>query len=87
LTDQERDELAIAFDVESLLSADHAVKATSFSQYRAMGAVTANEVRKELNLPAISGGDVLENPFTTSAATPPPDNANTPPASDNEDAA
>lgn len=39
LTDQERDELAIAFDVESLLSADHSTKATSFSQYRSMGAV------------------------------------------------
>ncbi|MEP3674376.1 phage portal protein [Sulfitobacter sp.] len=87
LTDVERDELDIAFDVESLLSADHAVKATSFSQYRSMGAVTANEVRKELNLPRIEGGDVLQNPFTTSDKTPTPDNTDAPSAPEQEDAA
>lgn len=88
LTDQERDELSIAFDVESLLSADHAAKANAFSQYRAMGAVTANEVRKELNLHAIEGGNVLSNPYTTSANTPPPDNTDDAPAiPDNEEAA
>lgn len=79
LSDQDREELSIAFDTESLLSADHAAKATAFSQYRAMGAMTANEVRNGLNLPAIEGGDVLQNPYTTSDNTPPPDNVNEPP--------
>lgn len=70
LTDPEREELSVAFDVESLLSADHNAKANAFSQYRAMGAITANEVRHGLNLPSVEGGDVLENPFTTSGKTP-----------------
>ena len=88
LTDQEREELSIAFGTESLLSADHAAKATAFSQYRAMGAVTANEVRNGLNLPAIEGGDVLQNPFTTSAETPPANNTDAAPDDpDQEEAA
>jgi HK97 family phage portal protein len=77
LTDQERDELGVAFDAESLLSADHSTKANAYSQYRAMGAITANEVRQELNLPALAGGDVLENPFTTSGNAPEPVEADT----------
>lgn len=72
LTDQERDELVVAFDVESLLSADHAAKATAFSQYRAMGVMTANEVRASLNLPANDGGDELSNPFTSTGTEPAP---------------
>jgi HK97 family phage portal protein len=72
LTDEERDEMAIQFDLEDLLSADHAVKATSNSQYRAAGVITANEVRHTLNLAPIAGGDELSNPFTSSALAPAP---------------
>lgn len=71
LTPVERADLSVQFDTESLLSADHAVKANSFSQYRAMGAMTANEVRASLNLPAKEGGDSLDNPFTSTNAKVP----------------
>ncbi|SEO36116.1 hypothetical protein SAMN04488103_12812, partial [Gemmobacter aquatilis] len=49
-----------------------AARATAYSQYRAMGAMAANEVRAGLNLPPLPGGDVLENPFTTTGAAPAP---------------
>jgi hypothetical protein len=32
--------------------------------------MTANEARRLENLPAMAGGDKLENPFTTSGKTP-----------------
>lgn len=86
LTDAERENLAIQFDLESLLSADHATKAASNGQYRAAGVITANEVRHTLNLPRIDGGDVLENPYTTSNSTP-PENANAAPPTIEEEAA
>lgn len=55
---------------DDLLSVEFAARATAYSQYRAMGAMAANEVRAGLNLPPLPGGDVLENPFTTTGATP-----------------
>ncbi|WP_415402882.1 phage portal protein [Tateyamaria sp. SN3-11] len=88
LTDQERDELSVSFDVDNLLSADHAAKATAFSQYRAAGVMTANDVRENLNLPPREDGNELSNPFTTSNTTPPANNENADPAnSDQEEAA
>lgn len=70
-TPEERAEHYIEFVIDDLLSADHAAKATAFSQYRAMGAFTSNEVRAAMNLPPLAGGDVLQNPFTTSGASEP----------------
>jgi len=57
---------------DDLLSVEFAARATAYSQYRAMGAMAANEVRAGLNLPPLPGGDVLENPFTTTGAAPAP---------------
>lgn len=74
LTEEERGAYEIKFDHEALLASDHATKATAYSQYRAMGAVTGNEVRDALNLPRIDTpeADTLQNPFTSSQnATPP----------------
>lgn len=76
LTPDERRTHYVEFITDDLLSVDHAVRAQSYAQYRSMGAMTANEVRAGLNLPPLPGGDVLQNPYTTSAAnadTPAPD--------------
>jgi HK97 family phage portal protein len=56
---------------DALLRADFATRATAYGQYRSMGAMTANEVRAGLNLPKIDGGDVLQNPYTTTDKTAP----------------
>lgn len=72
LTPEERKRLYIEFVTDDLLTTTAAARATAYGQYRAMGAITANEVRGGLNLPPLAGGDVLENPFTTTSATPAP---------------
>lgn len=68
LTPEERGAWAIEFTVDDLLRADTATRATAYSQFRAMGAMTANEIRALENLPPIAGGDTLENPFTSTGA-------------------
>ena len=55
---------------DDLLTIDHAARATAYSQYRAMGAMTANEVRAGLNLTPHTNGNELVNPFTSSAHAP-----------------
>ena len=67
LNPDERATLSIEFIVDDLLRADTATRANSYGQFRSMGAMTANEVRKRENLPALPGGDKLENPYTTTA--------------------
>jgi len=57
------------FLTDDLLRADFATRATAYGQYRSMGVITANEVRAGLNLPKIGGGDVLQNPYTTTTTT------------------
>lgn len=57
------------FLTDALLRSDFATRATAYGQYRSMGAMTANEVRKGLNLPPLPGGDRLENPYITTPAT------------------
>lgn len=66
LTDDERTETVIEFITDDLLTVDHAARATAYGQYRSMGAMTANEVRAGLNLPAHANGNELANPYTTS---------------------
>ncbi|WP_236019317.1 phage portal protein [Fuscibacter oryzae] len=73
LTPEERAGLYIEATPDDLLSVEFAARATALSQYRAMGAMTANEVRGFLNLPAMAEGDTLENPFTTTGAAPAPE--------------
>ncbi|MEO9335967.1 phage portal protein [Mesorhizobium sp. SB112] len=66
LSPEERaDGFYIEFVLDDLLSANAATRATTYGQYRAMGALTANEVRSGLNLPAIAGADKLDNPHIT----------------------
>jgi HK97 family phage portal protein len=73
LTPEERDRLYIEFVVDDLLTADFAKKATALGQYRSMGALTGNEVRSMLNMPAHPEGDSLANPhITTTPAAPSP---------------
>ncbi|MGB6119581.1 MAG: phage portal protein [Mesorhizobium sp.] len=55
----------VEFVIDDLLSANAATRATTYAQYRAMGAMTANEVRSGLNLPAMPGADTLDNPNIT----------------------
>jgi HK97 family phage portal protein len=71
LSPEQRKTHSIEFITDDYLRADSATRATSYAQYRSMGAMTANDVRKRENLPAIAGGDVLENPYTTSGASTP----------------
>jgi HK97 family phage portal protein len=78
LTPEERDQgYYVEFVVDDLLTANAATRATTYAQYRAMGALTANEVRAGLNRPPIEGGDELANPnITPGASKPAPDNDN-----------
>ncbi|SLN62406.1 Phage portal protein [Roseovarius litorisediminis] len=68
LTPEEREAFYIEFITDDLLTTDTAARATAYGQYRAMGALTGNEVRAGLNLPPHDDGNELQNPFTTSAA-------------------
>ncbi len=75
LTPEERLALRVEFVVDDLLTTDAATRATSYASYRAMGAMTANEVRAGLNLPANTDGDTLTNPYTVSNAMTKTDDA------------
>ncbi|MCO5163543.1 MAG: phage portal protein [Mesorhizobium sp.] len=69
LTPEERAAgLYIEFVIDDLLTANAATRATTYAQYRSMGAMTANEVRAGLNMPRMDGGDTLDNPNITPAS-------------------
>ncbi|RWD50560.1 MAG: phage portal protein [Mesorhizobium sp.] len=55
----------VEFVVDDLLTANAETRAKVYAQYRAMGALTANEVRAGLNRAPIDGGDTLDNPNIT----------------------
>ncbi len=65
LSDTERAELLIEFVVDDLLAVEFAARATAYQAYRSMGAITANEVRSGLNLPARTDGEDLHSPYTS----------------------
>ena len=65
LTPEERQNLYLEFEVNDLLSTDHATRAAAYGQYRSMGVMTANEVRGGLNLSPLEDGDTIQNPYTT----------------------
>jgi HK97 family phage portal protein len=65
IDDADREKVFAEHLTDALLRSDFATRATAYGQYRSMGAMTANEVRQGLNLPKITGGDVLQNPYTT----------------------
>lgn len=75
LTPEERKTHYVEFITNDLLSADTATRAAAYAQFRSMGVMTANEVRAAENLPPLPGGDVLQNPYTTTGS-PTPDNDN-----------
>ncbi|PVA06120.1 phage portal protein [Thalassorhabdomicrobium marinisediminis] len=68
LTPEERAETYIEFNTDDLLSTDHATRATAYGQYRSMGAMTGNEVRRGLNMPDHEDGNTLDNPHITTPA-------------------
>lgn len=65
LTEDEQDSLYFEFVIDDLQRADAAGRAEIFGKLVAMRAMTPNEVRAAMNLPAIEGGDELANPYTT----------------------
>lgn len=65
ISQDDREKVFAEHLTDALLRANFATRATAYGQYRSMGAMTANEVRAGLNLPKIDGGDVLQNPYTT----------------------
>jgi HK97 family phage portal protein len=71
LTPEERARFYIEATPDDMLSVEFAARATAFSQYVAMRALTPNEVRAALNRPPLPGGDTLQNPFTTTSAAAP----------------
>ncbi|GHA34944.1 head HK97 family portal protein [Devosia pacifica] len=70
LTPEERRTRFFEFITDDLLTVSFAQRAASYGQYRSMGVLTANEVRAGLNLPPLLGGDELQNPYTTTSASP-----------------
>lgn len=74
---EDRLKYAIEFDVDQILIADSAARATAHQQYRSAGVMTANDVRRKEGLPALPDGNTLASPFTT-AGTPQPANTNKP---------
>lgn len=81
LTEDEQDNLYFEFIIDDLQRADAAGRAEIFGKLVAMRAMTPNEVRAAMNLPAIEGGDELANPYTT---TGPAVGANDNPSPDKE---
>lgn len=71
LTPEERQEFYIEFVTDALVQTNIAARAAAYGQYRAMGVLTANEVRRGLNIPDHADGNTIDNPFTTSG-TPAP---------------
>lgn len=63
LTDEERDTFYFEFVIDDLQRADAAGRAEIFGKLVAMRAMTPNEVRAAMNLPALPGGDELANPY------------------------
>lgn len=81
LTEEEQDNLYFEFVIDDLQRADAAGRAEIFGKLVAMRAMTPNEVRGAMNLPAIEGGDELANPYTTTGPTA---GANDNPSTDKE---
>lgn len=70
LNPAERRAAYLEFVTDDLLTTTHAAQAEAFAKYRAMGAMTGNEVRAARNLPPLPEGNTLANPYTTTSTTP-----------------
>ncbi|BCH60405.1 head HK97 family portal protein [Agrobacterium vitis] len=71
LADVEHDDHYFEFVIDDLQRADAAGRAEIFGKLVAMRAMTPNEVRAAMNLPALPGGNELANPYTTATTTDP----------------
>ncbi|OQM74719.1 phage portal protein [Pseudaminobacter manganicus] len=71
LTEDEQETLYPEFVIDDLQRADAAGRAEIFGKLVAMRAMTPNEVRAAMNLPAMPGGDELSNPYITTTTTGP----------------
>jgi HK97 family phage portal protein len=70
LTDEDRQAGVTAeFVLDALLRGNAAERAEAIAKFRAAGVYTANEARRLENLPKMDGGDVLQNPYTTTTTT------------------
>ncbi len=76
LSPDDRKEYSIEFIVDDFLRADTAARASAYQAFRSAGVMTANEIRRLENLPALPDGDSLSSPFTTSNSTDAPPEAN-----------
>lgn len=73
LSADERGEYFIEHVTDALTASDTSARATAYSQFRAAGVMTSNEIRRLENLPPLPGGDSLANPYTTAPGkTEPP---------------
>lgn len=77
-SEDERADHFCEFVIDDLLRADSAARADTFGKLVAMRAMTPNEVRAAMNLPAMNGGDELANPYITATPTPSASNKETP---------
>lgn len=82
---EDRKTYSIDFIVDDLLRGDSAARAEAYQKYRSAGIMTANDVRRRENLPALPDGDTLSSPFTTAGT--PAANDNTPKPREVPDAA
>jgi HK97 family phage portal protein len=64
---QERHTCHAEFLVDDLLRSDTGSRAAAYAQFRSAGILTANECRAMENRAPLPGGDVLENPFTSTS--------------------
>ena len=67
-SDDEKDQFYAEFLVDELLRGDIKTRSEAYSLQIASRVLNPNEVRARENLPPYEGGDVFENPNTTSAA-------------------
>jgi HK97 family phage portal protein len=66
LSDEDRQAgITVEFVVDGLLQGNATERAEAVAKWRAAGVMTANEARRLENLPAMDGGNKLENPYTS----------------------
>lgn len=85
LKPEERRTHFFEFITADLMTVNPAERTDIYGKMVAMRAMTPNEVRAGLNMPALPGGDELANPYTTTSAPPQADNDN--PSDTEKDAA
>lgn len=78
LKPEERRTHFFEFITADLMTVNPAERTDIYGKMVAMRAMTPNEVRAGLNMPALPGGDELANPYTTTSAPPQADNDNPP---------